>query len=85
MRRILLLLWLSLLVAFPACAEDEMIVFDDEFNAFYQRFYDQQETDIWSEEIPEAEMLSEGEAPTAAPVEETAAPQATFVYSRTLK
>lgn len=90
MRRILLLLGLLLLAVCPARAEDEVIVFDDEFDAFYQSFYDQQETDIWSEEIPEEDMLSEGEAPAIEPeatagTEATPTPAAPFVYTRTLK
>lgn len=88
MRKILLFLLLGMLMACPACAEDEMIVFDDEFDVIYQSFYDQQESDIWSEEIPEEEMISEAEA-EALLTEETSQPQPTaaqqFVYTRTLK
>lgn len=90
MRRILLLVVLCLMAVIPACAEDEVIVFDDEFDAFYQSFYNQQETDIWGEEIPEADMLNEGEAPeteegTTAEADATLDPAQTFTYTRTLK
>lgn len=62
MRRVLILCLLMMLALTPSGhAEEQIIIFEDEFNAFYESMSGGYE--VWGEEIPESDMLDEENAP----------------------